>query len=256
MKMTNDKCQDFEDKVVVITGAAKGIGKAIATAFSKQGAITVIADFDEVAGKEAADKITAQYKKTIFVKTDVSSYEAVLALRNKIITWFGKIDILIVNAGISYHSTVQEITIKEWDQVIAINLSGSFYTIKAFYEDFLKANSGKIVFVTSGSAITGTGGGAHYAASKAGQHGLMRSVSKELGPKGINVNAIAPRVIETEILDKLYPTEESRANLLKQIPINRIGKPEDIANAALFLASEKSSYIHGQIILADGGRTY
>ena len=154
----------------------------------------------------------------------------------------------MINAGISYLHSIKEITIAEWQRVLRINLDGSFYTLKAFYEHF-SDNEGKIIFITSGSAITGTGGGMHYASSKAGQHGLMRAASKEFGPRGINV-------IQTDILDTLYPDEASRQELLKKIPIQRIGQPEDIANLALFLASPESSYIHGQIILADGGRTY
>ena len=118
------------------------------------------------------------------------------------------------------------------------------------------AEEAKVVFISSGSGITGTGGGAHYAASKSGQHGLMRTFfSKELGAYKVNVNAVAPRVIQSDILDHLYPTEESREELVKKIPIGKFGTPEDIANLTYFLSSDDSSYIHGQIILADGGRT-
>lgn len=248
--------QDDKNQVVVITGSAKGIGKSIAVTFAKQGYNPVIVDFNEQAGEETAEEISRKYHvSSFFVKADVSNAEDLINVRNQVIERFSRIDVLIINAGISYLRTIDEIGIDEWERVIKINLHGSFYTLKAFYEDFL-TNKGKIIFITSGSAITGTGGGAHYASSKAGQHGLMRTVSKELGPKGVNVNAIAPRVIQTEILDHLYPDEESRKELLKKIPINRIGQPEDIANLAVFLASPESSYIHGQIILADGGRTY
>lgn len=248
--------QDEKNPVVVVTGSAKGIGKSIAVSFAEKGYSPVIVDFDERVGKLTAEEISQQYGvPTLFVKADVSKLEELSNVRNQVIERFARVDVLIINAGISYLRTIDEISTEEWSRVININLSGSFYTLKAFYSDFL-TNKGKIIFITSGSAITGTGGGAHYASSKAGQHGLMRTVSKELGPKGVNVNAIAPRVIQTEILDHLYPDEKSRSDLLKKIPINRIGQPEDIANLAVFLASPESSYIHGQIILADGGRTY
>ncbi|MGG5317916.1 3-oxoacyl-[acyl-carrier protein] reductase [Enterococcus sp. AZ071] len=247
--------EKMQGKVAVVTGAAKGIGRSIAEKFAQAGAHAVIVDFDQAAGEATAEQLSQEYAQAMFVKADVSAAEELQQVREQVFTEFGRIDVLVINAGISYRHSVEEISIEEWQRVLHINLDGSFYTIKAFYEDFL-SNQGKIIFVTSGSAITGTGGGAHYASSKAGQHGLMRTISKELGPKGVNVNAIAPRVIQTEILDHLYPDEASRAELLKKIPISRIGQPEDIANLALFLASPESSYIHGQIILADGGRTY
>lgn len=248
--------QDEKNQVVVVTGSAKGIGKSIAVSFAEKGYSPVIVDFDEQAGEATAEQISKQYSvPSLFVKADVSKAEELVNVRNQVIEHFSRVDVLVINAGISYLRTIDEISTDEWDRVININLHGTFYTLKAFYEDFL-TNKGKIIFITSGSAITGTGGGAHYASSKAGQHGLMRTVSKELGPRGVNVNAIAPRVIQTEILDHLYPDEESRKKLLQKIPISRIGQPEDIANLAVFLASSESSYIHGQIILADGGRTY
>lgn len=247
--------ENMQGKVAVVTGAAKGIGRSIAEKFAQAGANTVIVDFDQTAGEETARQLSQKYAQALFVKADVAAAEDLQQVREQVFATFGRVDVLVINAGISYRHSVEEISIEEWQRVLHINLDGSFYTIKAFYDDFL-ANQGKIIFVTSGSAITGTGGGAHYASSKAGQHGLMRTISKELGPKGVNVNAIAPRVIQTEILDHLYPDEASRAELLKKIPISRIGQPEDIANLALFLASPESSYIHGQIILADGGRTY
>lgn len=247
--------ENMQGKVAVVTGAAKGIGRSIAEKFAQAGANTVIVDFDQAAGEETAEQLSKEYAQALFVKADVAAAEDLQQVREQVFTTFGRVDVLVINAGISYRHSVEEISIEEWQRVLHINLDGSFYTIKAFYDDFL-SNQGKIIFVTSGSAITGTGGGAHYASSKAGQHGLMRTISKELGPKGVNVNAIAPRVIQTEILDHLYPDEASRAELLKKIPISRIGQPEDIANLALFLASPESSYIHGQIILADGGRTY
>ena len=189
---------------------------------------------------------------------DISNYESLVQAKQQLVDAFGKIDILVINAGVSRKHTIAEIEPAEWERVISINLSGSFYTVKAFYDCFADKkpeDEGRIIFVTSGSGITGTGGGAHYAASKSGQHGLMRTVSKEFGKNGVNVNAIAPRVIVTDLFDTLYPTEESKEQLMAKIPIGRFGYPEDIANLACFLAAPESSYIHGQIILMDGGRT-
>lgn len=249
----------LEGKVAVVTGAAKGIGNCIASSMAAEGAKVVILDFDDQAGKEAEKAMLDKGQEALFIKTDVSSIDSLNASKEAAVKKFGKIDILVINAGISVKHTINEISVEEWNRVININLNGSFYTIKAYYDEFAKKtpeDGGKIIFITSGSAITGTGGGAHYAASKSGQHGLMRTVSKELGPKGINVNAIAPRVIVTELFDHLYPTPESKDDLVKKIPIGRFGYPQDIANLACFLASPEASYIHGQIMLMDGGRTY
>lgn len=249
----------LKGKVVVVTGAAKGIGRCIAEKMAREGASVCILDFDEQAGESFRDKLLSQGMNALFAATDVSSFDSITRAREQILNTYGKVDILVVNAGVSIKHPIADILPEEWDRVIAINLSGSFYTCKAFYPDFQKktaSDEGKIIFVTSGSGITGTGGGAHYAASKSGQHGLMRAIAKELGKNGVNVNAIAPRVIVTDIFDMLYPTEESKEALLSQIPIGRFGIPEDIGEFAVFLAGKEASYIHGQIILLDGGRTY
>lgn len=243
-------------KVAVVTGGAKGIGKAIAEKFSSNGYHVVIVDVDEKAGQNLANELS-NVVKSVFIKADVSDYTDLENVKNSVITEFGKINALVINAGISFRHSIEEITIDEWKKVLNVNLDSSFYTIKAFYNELKNGGEdSKVVFISSGSGITGTGGGAHYAASKSGQHGLMRAVSKELGVYKVNVNAVAPRVIESDILDHLYPDEESRSELIKKIPIGRFGKPEDIANLAFFLTTDEASYIHGQIILADGGRTY
>ncbi|MER2002228.1 MAG: SDR family oxidoreductase [Carnobacterium inhibens] len=249
----------MKQKIIAITGSAKGIGKSIAEKFIEKGAYVALLDFDKKAGEATEKAMKEDGGDAFFIQTDVSDYHSLKEARKKILEKWGEIDVLIVNAGISYLHSLNDISVEEWDRVIKINLTGSFYTVKAFYEDFSKKtpiDEGKIIFISSGSAITGTGGGAHYAASKAGQHGLMRNLAKEFGGNGVNVNAIAPRVIQTDLLDQLYPTPKSREKLIKKIPIGRIGKPEDIANLTVFLASPESSYIHGQIILSDGGRTY
>lgn len=249
----------LEGKTAVITGAAKGIGRSIAEKLADSGAAVGIIDFDKTTGLKAQEELKEKGYSCVFAAADVSNYESMLQAKEELVKAFGRIDILIINAGVSRKHTIAEIDAAEWDRVLAINLSGSFYTVKAFYDCFAgktPEDEGRIIFITSGSGITGTGGGAHYAASKSGQHGLMRTVSKEFGKNGVNVNAIAPRVIVTELFDTLYPTEESKEKLVSQIPIGRFGYPEDIANLACFLAAPVSSYIHGQIILMDGGRTY
>ncbi|WEV51572.1 SDR family NAD(P)-dependent oxidoreductase [Lactobacillus sp. ESL0731] len=244
----------FDGKVILVTGAANGIGKGIAEKFAQNGANTVIVDFDEKKGQAVADELTSKYQKSLFVKTDVSDYSALENVHAKVMETFGRIDSLVIDAGIAYADTVDEISVEEWQRVININLSGAFYTVKAFYQEFLE-NKGSMVFITSGSALSGTGGGVAYPASKAGDEGLMRGLAKELGPKGVTINAIAPRVIDSGLLSVHYPTKESLKPLLQQIAVRRIGKVDDVANLAYFLASPENSYIQGQTILLDGNRT-
>lgn len=248
----------LDGKVAVITGAAKGIGKSIAERMAESGASVGIIDFDKNTGAAVQEEFKAKGYNCVFAAADVSNYDSMVHAKEELVEAFGKIDILVINAGVSRKRTIDEIEPSEWDRIISINLSGSFYTVKAFHDCFTSKtpeDEGRVIFITSGSGITGTGGGAHYAASKSGQHGLMRTVAKEFGKFGVNVNAIAPRVIVTDLFDTLYPTEESKTELMAKIPIGRFGYPEDIANLATFLASPESSYIHSQILLMDGGRT-
>lgn len=245
----------FEGKVVLVTGAGHGIGKQIAVQFAQQGANTVIVDYNTENGTKTAEEITNNYAKSMFVQADVSSSEAMLYVRDRVFEEFGRIDTLILNAGIAFKNKVSEISYEEWNKVLDINLSGLFYTVKAFYDDFL-TNQGSIVYISSGSALSGTGGGVSYPASKAGGEGLMRGLAKELGPKGVNVNIIAPRLIDTgDMMRVNYPTQEALDAVLEKIPVRRFGTVQDVANLAVFLADPDNSYIHGQTILLDGGRT-
>ena len=178
-----------------------------------------------------------------------------MEVREKVFTTFGRIDVLILNAGVAFANKVNNISFEEWNKTIAINLSGLFNTVKAFYDDFL-TNKGSIVYISSGSALSGTGGGVSYPASKAGGEGLIRGLAKELGPKGVNVNAIAPRLIDTgEMMRVNYPTQADLDAVLEKIPVRRLGTIDDVANLAIFLADKDNSYIQGQTILMDGGRT-
>ena len=248
---------NINNKTCVVTGAGKGIGKSIATAFFQNGYKTIIADIDEETGEKTAKELDPDEKNCIFIPANVCDEDSMKTLAKTAKNRFGAIDTIIVNAGISELVGFEDLSLENWEKVLKINLTGSFLTIKAFIPEMKVRKSGNIIFITSGSAFTGSGGGAHYSSSKSGQHGLMRAIAREYGPEGIRINAIAPRTIETDILTHLYPPgTESRENLTNKIPLKRVGLPEDIANMAIFLASEKSSYIHGQIMLIDGGRTY
>lgn len=247
---------NFTGKVALVTGAAHGIGKAIAEKFAKAGANTVIVDFNYELGTETAEQITRDYQQqSIFIQADVSNAKDMEKVREETFKQFGRIDILVLNAGVAFANKVNDISYEEWQKTLDINLSGLFNTVKPFYNDFL-TNKGSIVYISSGSALSGTGGGVSYPASKAGGEGLMRGLAKELGPKGVNVNSIAPRLIDSGKMMRVnYPTQESLDAVLEKIPVRRLGTVEDVANLTLFLADKYNSYIQGQTILLDGGRT-
>lgn len=246
---------NVEGQVVVVTGAGHGIGKAIAEKFAKAGVHPVIVDYNVENGQSTADEITKKITKALFVQADVSDLNAMEKVREATFETFGRVDILILNAGIAVANKMDKISTSEWQKHLDINLSGLFNTVKVFYNDFL-TNKGSIVYISSGSALSGTGGGVSYPASKAGGEGLMRGLAKELGPKGVNVNIIAPRLIDTgEMMRVNYPTEESLKAVLEKIPVRRYGTVTDVANLAYFLADPENSYIPGQTILLDGGRT-
>ena len=246
---------NFEGKVALVTGAAHGIGKGIAEKFAAAGANTVIVDYNPETGTKTAEEITNKYVKSLSIQADVSDPAALTEAREKVFKEFGRIDFLVLNAGVAFANKVNDISFEEWNKTLSINLTGLFNTVKAFYNDFLD-NQGSIVYISSGSALSGTGGGVSYPASKAGGEGLIRGLAKELGPKGVNVNAIAPRLIDTgEMMRVNYPTQESLDAVINKIPVRRFGTIEDVANLAIFLADPANSYIQGQTILMDGGRT-
>lgn len=246
---------NFKGKVALITGAAHGIGKGIAEKFAAAGANTVIVDYNPETGTKTAEEITEKYVQSLFVQADVSNPDALVEAREKVFKEFGRIDFLVLNAGVAFANKMNDISFEEWNKTLSINLTGLFNTVKAFYNDFL-TNEGSIVYISSGSALSGTGGGVSYPASKAGGEGLIRGLAKELGPRGVNVNAIAPRLIDTgEMMRVNYPTQESLDAVIEKIPVRRFGTIEDVANLAIFLADPANSYIQGQTILMDGGRT-
>jgi 3-oxoacyl-[acyl-carrier protein] reductase len=243
----------LKDKVAIITGAGQGIGKEIALTFAREGAKVVVTD---ITGKEneVAEEIKRMGGEAIAVKVDVSKMEDAKKMAEETLKAFSRIDILVNNAGIYPFKPFVEITEGDWDKVINVNLKGTFNCTKAVVETMIKQKYGKIINITS---IAGTVVGfpqlTHYCASKAGITGFTRALALELAPYGINVNAIAPGPIETpgtQVLGK-----EAYENFKKLIPIGRWGKPEDIANLAVFLASDESSNITGQVIVSDGGYT-
>lgn len=242
----------LKDKVAVVTGAGRGIGKEIAALFAKEGAYTAICDVNKDTLSFAKKEIEKQQGKEIFAeKVDVTSLEEVEIFVKKILDKFGRLDILVNNAGITRDNLILRMSEEDWDSVLSVNLKGAFNCIKAVTRSMMKTRSGKIINMASIIGIMGNAGQANYSASKGGLIALTKTVAKELGSRNINVNAIAPGFIQTDMTDKL--TDEMKQKLLNLIPLARMGSAGDIAKLALFLASEDSAYITGQVIQVDGG---
>lgn len=239
-------------KVALVTGGARGIGREIALTFGKNSA-TVIVNYNGSKDKaqELVSLIEEQGGKATAIQCDVSDNEACKDMIDQVLKEYGRVDILVNNAGVTRDNLIMRMSEEDYDLVLNTNLKGAFHTIRHLSRSFLKQRSGKIINISSITGIMGNPGQANYAASKAGLIGLTKSVAKELGSRGICVNAIAPGFIETDMTNALG--EEVRAAYEKQIPLGRLGKPQDIAELALFLAGSGSDYITGQVISVNGG---
>ena len=242
----------LKNKIALITGAGRGIGRAIAIALAKEGAEVVINyNGSEERAKEVKQTIEENGGKASIYKCNVSDFVACEAMIKDIVKEYGHLDILVNNAGITKDGLIMKMKEEDFDSVLNVNLKGTFNTIRHSARQMLKQRSGKIINISSVSGILGNVGQANYAASKAGVIGLTKTMARELGSRGITVNAIAPGFVDTEMTEVL--SEEIRENACKQIILGRFGKPEDIANTAVFLASGKADYITGQVISVDGG---
>ena len=242
----------LKNKVALVTGAGRGIGRAIAIALAKEGAEVIINyNGSEGRAQEVKQTIEENGGKASIYKCNVSDFEACEAMIKDVVKEYGHLDILVNNAGITRDNLIMKMSEEDFDAVINANLKGCFNTIKAVSRQMLKQRSGRIINITSVSGILGNAGQANYSASKAGIIGLTRTMARELASRGITVNGIAPGFVDTD-MTKVLP-EQVREAATAQIPLGRFGKPEDIANMAAYLASEKASYITGQIISVDGG---
>ena len=241
----------LKDKVAIVTGGGRGIGREIALTLAREGADIVLCDVSEEALKEAERQIKILGRDAVGMKVDVSDLKQVEDMVQKVLDKFSKIDILINNAGITRDNLLLRMKESEWDAVLNVNLKGTFNCTKAVARTMLKRRSGKIVNIASIIGIMGNAGQVNYAASKGGVISLTKSVAKELASRNINVNAIAPGFIKTEMTAKL--SAELQESMLKIIPLAKFGEPKDVANLALFLVSENSRYITGEVIKLDGG---
>ena len=241
-------------KVTLITGASRGIGRAIAQKFAAAGshiAFTYLGN----AGQEQARELEALLKalgvKAKSYCSDAADFNATASLISDVLQDFGKIDVLVNNAGITKDNLLLRMDVQDWDDVIRVNLKSSFNAVKAVTQTFMKQRSGAIINISSVVGIKGNAGQANYAASKAGMIGFTKSIALEMGSRNIRANAIAPGFIITAMTDKLKDTEKKKWK--EFIPLKRMGQVEDVANCALFLASDAAGYITGQVIQVDGG---
>ncbi|OGW53715.1 MAG: 3-oxoacyl-[acyl-carrier-protein] reductase [Nitrospirae bacterium RBG_13_43_8] len=241
----------LKDKLSIITGAGRGIGKAIALRFAEEGSNIAICDVDPNFLEEVKKEIEAKGREVLAKKVDVTNFEIMQDFVQKVLDKFGKIDILINNAGITRDGLIVRMNDADWDAVLDVNLKGTFNCTKAAIKTMMKQRAGKIVNVASVIGIVGNAGQANYAASKGGVIAFTKSVAKELASRNINVNAIAPGFIQTHMTASL--SEDIKNEIIKQIPLGRWGNAEDVANIALFLVSDASAYITGQVIQVDGG---
>lgn len=240
------------DKIALVTGAGRGIGRAIAETFAAQGAYVYL---NYHGSKEAAEEAVAQIVKdggkAEAVQCNVADFQACGEMITRIIKKSGRLDILVNNAGVTKDGLLMKMSEEDYDQVLDINLKGTFHTIRHASRYLIRQRTGRIINITSVSGVLGNAGQANYSASKAGVIGLTKSAARELASRGICVNAVAPGYVETD-MTKVLP-EQVRVQMLSQIPLGRAAVPQEIANVVLFLASEQSAYMTGQVLCVDGG---
>lgn len=242
----------LKEKNALVTGGSRGIGRATAIELSKEGANVIITyNSNEEKAKEVIKEVEKNGVKGLAIKADVSSEEDVKSMMKTIKSQFDSIDVLVNNAGVTKDNLLIRMKSEDWDKVINTNLKGVYLCTKAVVRGMMKKRYGKIVNIASVVGISGNAGQGNYSASKAGVIGFTKSIAKELGSRGINVNGVAPGFVETDMTEVL--SEDIKEQSLKLIPLNRFAKPEDIANVVVFLCSEKANYITGQIINVDGG---
>ena len=243
------------EKTAVVTGGSAGIGREICTYMATLGARIAVIDLNEEKGKETVAAIAESGGEALFTRGDVTVVSDMERCMAETAEFFGGIDILVNNAGIASLAPFEQLTLETWKRIIEVNLTGAFVCTKAVLPHLVARGRGIIVMVSSGSAITGSGASAAYAASKGGLNSFVRALSRELAPKGIRVNGVAPRSIESELLTKIYSPEQL-ARMAKEIPLGRMGTYTDVAHLVAFLASDLASFVSGETLLQDGGRTF
>ncbi|HEY82101.1 MAG TPA: 3-oxoacyl-ACP reductase FabG [Dehalococcoidia bacterium] len=240
---------DLSQKVAIVTGGARGIGREIALKLAEVGASVVVSDLADA--EPVAQEIRAMKRQSLAVQADVSSASDVARLVDMAVSSYGRVDILVNNAGIARDQLLLRMSDEDWDAVLNVNLKSVFLCTRAVLRHMVKQRWGRIISISSIVGIVGNPGQANYASAKAGIIGFTRTIAREVGSRGITVNAIAPGFIDTPMTQKLG--EEQRQELLKRIPLGFLGTPRDVAEAVAFLASEEARYITGQVLGVDGG---
>lgn len=247
-----DYFMKFKDKRVLITGGTKGLGRATAISFAREGAwVALTYSSDDKAASETESLVKKYTSRSLLIKADVSLSSDVKKMTDQVLNQWEYLDVLVNNAGIIRDKMLLFVDEEDWDRVIDINLKGTYLCSRAFIKSMIARRSGRIINTTSPSAITGRAGQTNYSASKGGIISFTRSLSKEVARLGITVNAVCPGIISTPLTDTL--NQQNRNDFLSMIPMQRFGEPEDIAWAVLFLASERSGYVTGQVLRVDGG---
>lgn len=242
----------FEGRVALVTGGARGIGRAICEVLAQRGADVVVADLQYELAEQTAKEIAEQTgRRTLAVKVNVAELASATEMIQKTMAEFGRLDILVNNAGITRDKLVMRMEEADWDIVLAVNLKGAFNCSKAAFKVMMKQHYGRIVNITSVSGQMGQIGQANYSSSKAGLIGLTKALAREFATRSITVNAVAPGIISTALTQDL--PAEFKESYLKATPLGRFGEPEDVAKAVAFLASDDAAYITGQVLAVDGG---
>src|SRR5213596_787871 len=238
-------------KVAIVTGAAQGIGRAIAEALARDGADVAVVDLEVTRAQETAQAVSSQGRRALVIKANVAEWADVKAMVDQVTAELGGIDILVNNAGITRDGLLLRMKEEDWNLVLDVNLKGTFHCTKAVLPVMLKQRGGAVVNIASVVGVMGNAGQANYSASKAAVIGLTKTVAREYASRSVTVNAVAPGFIETAMTQALG--EEARETLLKQIPLGRLGKPDDVAQAVRFLVSPEAAYITGHVLHVNGG---
>jgi len=244
----------FKDKRVIVTGGTRGLGKAMALSFAREGAwVAVSYASDEKSASETEAELKKLATRSLLLKADVSSRSEIEKMVESVLDKWGYLDILVNNAGITRDKMLMFLDEGDWDRVMEVNLKGTYLCSKAVIKSMIARRFGRIISITSPSALTGRAGQTNYSASKGGIISFTKSLSREIARLGITVNAVCPGVISTPMTENL--DDETRNDLLNMIPMGKFGEPEDVTGAILFLASERARYITGQVLAVDGGLT-